>query len=171
MRGAIFQSLRLRPLRPVSIRAPLAGRDDGAIMQKPVRYEFQSARPLRGAIRWLPTSGSSRTSFNPRAPCGARFVEFHELAFQILFQSARPLRGAIVFPLDYKLTITQFQSARPLRGAMKYPRTSEWDSFVSIRAPLAGRDPSGIRPSLFWSGFNPRAPCGARCQRDQGEQG
>jgi len=175
------QAHRLQQL--VSIRAPRAGRDissttigscvtrfnpraprgarqdlvDAAFAE----LEFQSARPARGATaqseqhlapagvsirapragRDPPRTPSARaaTCFNPRAPRGAR---------QELAQDGAELQ--------------EFQSARPARGATFVLGRVRWIGQVSIRAPRAGRDLSASPANGTISGFNPRAPRGAR---------
>ena len=161
----------LAKLTPVSIHAPLAGRDS----------------PLRA-------TRSSRTGFNPRAPCGARLwcgartatpgkVSIHaplagrDLAAWLQhvqeenvsihaplagrdsparrraggmwrFQSTRPLRGATA-PLPCPSPIQRaFQSTRPLRGATLRQICGVQIVAVSIHAPLAGRDAD--RQGLLW---------------------
>jgi len=78
-------------------------------------------------------------SFNPRAPHGARLVEFWQILAGDVFQSTRPARGAT-------LTI----------------RLSILFILVSIHAPRAGRDSARFESVGSSIGFNPRAPRGAR---------
>ena len=126
----------------------------------------------------------TNVSFNPRAPCGARL---HLLEMQLAeceFQSTRPMRGAtsltFLFPpylicfnprapcgarhfADATLiTILMFQSTRPMRGATPINPFPKSLYNVSIHAPHSGRDASSPTPCGSFSGFNPRAPCGAR---------
>ena len=124
---------------PISIHAPLAGRDHGVLPQS-------KAYP----------------DFNPRAPCGARLFPCYHLIGMSIFQSTRPLRGAtrLMAPLDrpldisihaplagrddfahvYRIPGTVFQSTRPLRGATTTLLVRAFLSLISIHAPLAGRD-------------------------------
>ena len=78
---------------------------------------FQSTRPLRGATsaRWR--RKRPRKHFNPRAPCGARPTFLASHRWLIPFQSTRPLRGA---------TMTLGEGKKKV--------------YISIHAPLAGRD-------------------------------
>ena len=55
-----------------------------------------------------------------------------------------------------------FQSTRPLRGATASINTAFLFVFISIHAPLAGRDRRCPRSKFYQHYFNPRAPCGAR---------
>ena len=77
--------------------------------------------------------------FNPCAPCGARHAYDGDPNEPVVFQSTRPMRGATGVRL------------RALRGV-----------WVSIHAPHAGRDMVYIPKFTVPTGFNPRAPCGAR---------
>ena len=183
LRGATDPPHRGGGPKPISIHAPLAGRDDPLDLDPIKQSEFQSTRPLRGATK--------ASYFNQR---------YEE------FQSTRPLRGATVLPglvSDYIIisihaplagrdppgtpgvwrcpdfnprapcgarrlsTIrssgtARFQSTRPLRGATLGYTVSSAFSIISIHAPLAGRDRNPSGPGRCSRYFNPRAPCGAR---------
>ena len=100
----------------ISIHAPRAGRDWGAVRARCVTCSFQSTRPVRGATRPLddllngdaisihaPRAGrdhplawdqGGRPYFNPRAPCGARLTGYNWREAFWTFQSTRPVRGA-----------------------------------------------------------------------------
>ena len=101
--------------------------------------------------------------FNPRAPCGARLnhlppflsgflISIHAplagrdlflelgLVSRATFQSTRPLRGATQRLSTQKRYQTIFQSTRPLRGATLKDRLIDGMTYISIHAPLAGRD-------------------------------
>ena len=78
-------------------------------------------------------------SFNPRAPGGARYGCARLRCRARMFQSTRPRRGAIVPQSE----VEAFQT-------------------VSIHAPPEGRDPWDPGFRLDSTGFNPRAPGGAR---------
>ena len=115
-RGATLVSAAALRLSCVSIHAPRAGRD-----------------------LVIETTQVSPTSFNPRAPRGARLLSLETNLEELLFQSTRPARGA----------------------------TSQWTTGgiyqrVSIHAPRAGRDPTRPGSLRRSAGFNPRAPRGAR---------
>ena len=126
-------------IKVVSIHAPHAGRDMLCKGELEIQHEFQSTRPMRGATNGVvlnaedkefqstrPMRGATclpavRTfllsSFNPRAPCGARRCA---------------LRGSLLGG--------GFQSTRPMRGATADPRPAHQLTDVSIHAPHAGRD-------------------------------
>ena len=55
-----------------------------------------------------------------------------------------------------------FQSTRPARGATDHDFEGVRRAVVSIHAPRAGRDASPFAAWTSRSGFNPRAPRGAR---------
>ena len=79
------------------------------------------------------------SNFNPRAPCGARPL-------------CRPIG---IHPAG-------FQSTRPLRGATCGNFLVSGYLYISIHAPLAGRDAIQYIEIFLVTYFNPRAPCGAR---------
>ena len=58
-----------------------------------------------------------------------------------------------------------FQSTRPLRGATCSAFSISVCPWISIHAPLAGRDPFPYSLTVKCGHFNPRAPCGARRRR------
>ena len=60
------------------------------------------------------------------------------------------------------LNAIEFQSTRPLRGATKGKQYQENTDYISIHAPLAGRDTVAHFGLVIQCHFNPRAPCGAR---------
>ena len=125
----------------VSIHAPHAGRDvDGN------------------------ASDAGYSSFNPRAPCGARpALPFPRRPYRV-FQSTRPMRGA-TNAATVLLDGYEFQSTRPVRGATAVVRVFLRAGIVSIHAPRAGRDTMPRIKSSMMRSFNPRAPCGARPDR------
>ena len=93
MRGATLKPLRCLSVFRVSIHAPRVGRD------------LWTARPRR----WT-------SSFNPRAPCGARQLAHIAIDGRDKFQSTRPVRGVTV-PFSVTSVSVSFQSTRPVRGA------------------------------------------------------
>ena len=78
-----------------------------------------------------------------------------------MFQSTRPVRGATARLVGEHLG-DMFQSTRPVRGATAAVRAPHVPLPVSIHAPRAGRDKGGMGVYIYYVGFNPRAPCGAR---------
>ena len=99
---------------------------------------FQSTRPMRGATRSRGVCCPASGCFNPRAPYGAR-------------------RSIWIRRTTSNVSIHAPHAGRDL---MDMPQLNAMR--VSIHAPHAGRDLR--QPPKQWgkSGFNPRAPCGAR---------
>ena len=87
----------------------------------------------------LPECKECPENFNPRAPRGARHFANVERKIDSVFQSTRPSRGA---------------TAKAREIADRY--------YISIHAPLAGRDSCSSNCLFISSYFNPRAPRGAR---------
>ena len=81
----------------VSIHAPRTGRDEPSACWSHC-MAFQSTRPARGATRKFRASPSTRISFNPRAPHGARQPTDWANCLPPEFQSTRPARGATGIP-------------------------------------------------------------------------
>ena len=157
----------LRPLfRGISIHAPRAGRDF-----------LRLSRGLSGG------------NFNPRAPCGARPLDFLRCFDLVVFQSTRPVRGATgielrvgqdvdisihapragrdLLPLRHLDHDAGFQSTRPVRGATSIAHDRLARHWISIHAPRAGRDAVRRTRLCPRRHFNPRAPCGARLKKLQ----
>ena len=149
----------------ISTHAPLAGRDWQLCDVFLTPKTFQPTRPLRGATNFpfllrfdhristhAPLAGrdlpriaqeARGADFNPRAPCGARLLDFLREDDKGDFNPRAPC-GARLPCLAEHL---------PLRA-------------ISTHAPLAGRDwiiSRIIRTTTM--NFNPRAPCGARRHR------
>ena len=80
----------LLSVMPISIHAPLAGRDSPAIC-----------------------TPSPRADFNPRAPCGARQLLLSQQVDHPEFQSTRPLRGATGASHGWKHRYPHFNPRAP----------------------------------------------------------
>ena len=127
---------------------------------------------------------SRPTSFNPRAPHGARLYEYLMMAVVTPFQSTRPARGATASQTTLIVARIGFNPRAP-HGARQVamqkalpdlgfnPRAphgarhpSRQDGHhgqrVSIHAPRTGRDARLWTSPAISGGFNPRAPHGAR---------
>ena len=77
--------------------------------------------------------------FNPRAPCGARQGGYVMVKRTYKFQSTRPLRGATGWNADvYMIDFISIHA--PLAGRDRQPVTNQQIKLISIHAPLAGRD-------------------------------
>ena len=127
----------------VSIHAPRTGRDRQGRKIMSLRIEFQSTRPVRGATLFSTKISGPCTSFNPRAPYGARhyhlsitsptYVSIHaprtgrdrnstgKRGKNGCFNprapyGARPTRSTVI------CCPKAFQSTRPVRGATNADR-------------------------------------------------
>ena len=122
----------------ISIHAPLAGCDFPPLFSARCPAHFNPRTPcgVRLGVRKIV---HRLKNFNPRTPCGAR--------------PAFPQRAG---------TGRSFQSTRPLRGATSKLTSGSPFFFISIHAPLAGRDHCVRCSRQARNDFNPRAPCGAR---------
>ncbi len=122
----------------VSIHAPRAGRDLGRIRNyRPRNVSIHAPR----AGRDTPRTGArlGRTSFNPRAPRGARPSPRN---FPLRHRSFNPRAPRGARHNKYKLIRRHlvFQSTRPARGATAATGDAVSPTWVSIHAPRAGRD-------------------------------
>ena len=121
----------------ISIHAPLAGRDWRYVHLAQARVVFQSTRPLRGATLRPFQRCLLLPYFNPRAPCGARHKRATDGTANVQFQSTRPLRGATFIVSLYAIIIS-FQSTRPLRGATRYVHFTQTGCVFQSTRPLRG---------------------------------
>ena len=106
--------------------------------------DFNPRAPC-GARRILCGRMPTLWNFNPRAPCGARLG--HQYLFLQIFKISThaPLAGRDLRRLRARLTALD----------------------ISTHAPLAGRDRKRLLKSCLGRNFNPRAPCGARRERQR----
>ena len=161
MWGATFDRQVGRLRIPISIHAPLVGRDAGVYVYGDRRGEISIHAPLvgRDLIRLrdcllcaisihAPLVGRDPAAsrlpvcsayFNPRAPCGARPMMNMLLVLIVLFQSTRPLWGATVALLDSPVFFTISIHA-PLVGRDNGNEADGRCRSISIHAPLVGRD-------------------------------
>ena len=138
MRGATNHWKEFNGENTISIHAPHAGRDFRA---KPSCLEplISIHAPHAGRDFAVLLRDFCSPYFNPRAPCGARLIQFPLTGLLRLFQSTRPMRGATL-RLRQHGGKPIFQSTRPMRGA----------TAMRTHGMTCGAN------------FNPRAPCGAR---------
>ena len=120
---------------------------------------FQSTRPARGATRPGRPQGSAGGFQSTRPARGATY-SLIPCATTDAFQSTRPARGATSVPVDGTWALG-FNPRAP-RGARRTDLVLSCHRGVSIHAPRAGRDPSGLCHVPRYPSFNPRAPRGAR---------
>ena len=127
----------LRP-RAVSIHAPRTGRDGHLPRYQGACHQFQSTRPARGATK-------AKRDYRPH-----RGVSIHA-----------PRTGRDLF-LDASCTLTIVSIHAPRTGRDPRRRGLEHHPRVSIHAPRTGRDITTAASRASATGFNPRAPHGAR---------
>ena len=139
LRGATASLRPLRPLRHISIHAPLAGCDGVISFQAAKHAAFQSTHPLRGATK-IPTLF--------RVP--------------MKFQSTHPLRGATGGGIFCFRRRGHFNPRTPC-GVRHSASMSKW-----CCVHFNPRTPCGVRPGASGTCrlpsryFNPRTPCGVR---------
>ena len=161
LRGATGRRLIAGSVDCISIHAPLAGRDGLGTCSPGSISQFQSTRPLRGATSLraasqlrshisihAPLAGRDAVPpvctgplgyFNPRAPCGARRRGVRPSPGGWYFNPRAPC-GARQLVQSKILLRGIFQSTRPLRGATIGSVQNTITGYISIHAPLAGRD-------------------------------
>ena len=151
----------------ISIHAPHTGRDLGYGLQVRDGKLFQSTRPIRGATSVYEKGAQFKTisthaphtgrdprrrrrwdrgsDFNPRAPYGARRVQYPiTIQQQDLFQSTRPIRGATPFLCVVRLPRLYFNPRAPY-GARLFKRLFVAKVYkISIHAPHTGRDHKAV---------------------------
>ena len=167
LRGATRLRAYYAATFPISIHAPLAGRDvifTGLLVPM---NRFQSTRPLRGATRGCAEMDCSTVisihaplagrdcevtefieipcDFHPRAPCGARLSK-GVLTMEIkIFQSTRPLRGATAMQRRNNSLFWNFNPRAPCGARRSSVPAFTASAMISIHAPLAGRDWLAVR--------------------------
>ena len=186
LRGATASLRPLRPLRHISIHAPLAGCDGVISFQAAKHAAFQSTHPLRGATALRAGRGlhAGISIHAPLAGCdegkpparpkggisihaplaGCDSIGLCTLFAICQFQSTHPLRGATT-PRCTTGFASTFQSTHPLRGATLSTFSVFQHSRISIHAPLAGCDLAAEAAGRDPGDFNPRTPCGVRQRR------
>ena len=136
MRGATTRAPLPLQACHVSIHAPHAGRDDRLSSTR--REEKVSIHAPHAGRDLLSTIyGSGLSSFNPRAPCGARHWSGIPLLFWSMFQSTRPMRGATNGE-SLIATLAMFQSTRPMRGATSRRSTNTITAVFQSTRPMRG---------------------------------
>ena len=123
----------------ISIHAPLAGRDAPASQStSAARISIHAPLAGRDCNSW--NQLFSKLDFNPRAPCGARLNAVY--------------MGWLFF--------CHFNPRAPCGARLGESAGNLKLSYISIHAPLAGRDFQLLQIFPILLHFNPRAPCGAR---------
>ena len=144
----------------VSIHAPHAGRD--VVVLCNVRPPCVSIHaPHAGRDQQLQLAEYTAAGFNPRAPCWARLLYLveHPQADHVSIHAPHAGRDA-TFAAQAILQRVSIHAPHAGRdtGHLRHRRQQG----VSIHAPRAGRDWQRLQKVWLQSGFNPRAPCGAR---------
>ena len=80
----------------------------------------------------------------------------------MVFQSTRPLWGATEKEPAEPLHILHFNPRAPCGARPCSYRMCSRRAWISIHAPLVGRDYPSVFQNACRTNFNPRAPCGAR---------
>ena len=118
-----------------SIQAPRVGRDYVSPIRTACQKRFQSTRPVWGATGSIPPGEHNRcvsihaprvgrdtlspptpkrsTSFNPRAPCGARLDISIDDTAVLEFQSTRPVWGATGQEVGWRNASSRFNPRAP----------------------------------------------------------
>ena len=118
-------------------RAPRGARRDFAQPALPI-YEFQSTRPARGATQAEARSAPiERVSIH--APRAGRDEKISKRASPTTSFNPRAPRGARQYRERFATLPCEFQSTRPARGATAYCQFRIGHRLVSIHAPRAGR--------------------------------
>ena len=144
--GARLQvQILIRTDKIISIHAPHTGRDWLMVPGILYTWEFQSTRPIRGATEDSIGDRKGILDFNPRAPYGARRVQYPiTIQQQDLFQSTRPIRGATPFLCVVRLPRLYFNPRAPY-GARLFKRLFVAKVYkISIHAPHTGRDHKAV---------------------------
>ena len=140
LRGATRISTASPTAIPISILAPLAGRDMAAGLNPVLSAIFQSSRPLRGATPRRRAPGPGSRHFNPRAPCGARRCTSPGSPQAQRISILAPLAGRDARPGNRPSCQPDFNPRAPC-GARQHPPDGPVQLHgISILAPLAGRD-------------------------------
>ncbi len=149
-----------RQFRRVSIHAPRAGRDEMPLSVRK-RGQVSIHAPRAGRDTRGYTTDAGRSSFNPRAPRGARQYRNAAEGVPTCFNPRAP-RGARLHSSCRHITPHAVSIHAPRAGRDLQRDTPPEYKAVSIHAPRAGRDRARGHDERGMDGFNPRAPRGAR---------
>ena len=141
-------------------RPPRGGRRNYPL-KKPVRLQFQSTPPARGATRTSYSSTAFRIISIHAPREGGDLAGHLQAVFVCLFQSTPPARGATSRSMVWP-TVVLFQSTPPARGATAVsPVPSARVKFQST-PPARGATAHILRSRCPTAHFNPRPPRGGR---------
>ena len=163
--GATHVDGRARASRPVSIHAPRAGRDDVRVDDQRAEAEVSIHAPRAGRDDGAHSIRTAKSSFNPRAPCGARRL-VERFAQRLDGFNPRAPCGARPVRLGRRVEGELVSIHAPRAGRDSPSRTTRCSTICfNPRAPCGARRPPCMRPRRRRRRFNPRAPCGARLRR------
>ena len=177
----------------ISIHVPREGHDATAFISLLLIALFQSTCPARGTTSCRCSRSFTRRDFNPRAPRGARLEAVKDIerkawisihvpreghddsvrpsrSHRCAFQSTCPARGTTRH-FSLRCTPAEFQSTCPARGTTVSQQERGLPQAISIHVPREGHDRRGRDVPGAQPHFNPRAPRGARLQKDVGGEG
>ena len=141
VRGATAYVFHPRLDHCISIHAPLAGCDGGAVACG-AGGAISIHAPLAGCDTKMTCSYSHSTYFNPRTPCGVRLCGRGASRAAGLISIHAPLAGCDRAGIRQTSKTIQFQSTHPLRGA-----TRQLAPHPARRRDFNPRTPCGVRPS------------------------
>ena len=125
---------------PISIHAPLAGRDEAGVYPLYARRDDFNPRTPCGVRRAYDGSGAPTDVFQSTHPLRGATKPGQDALPGVGFQSTHPLRGATVGKETCISSPRSFQSTHPLRGATAAYAGYVRPRRISIHAPLAGCD-------------------------------
>ena len=141
----------------ISTHAPLAGRDVTTLPFL-TRRKISTHAPLAGRDRNKCEFVELHINFNPRAPCGARQIDYWTGCQAVIFQPTRPLRGATFLACAIS-SGRSISTHAPLAGRDNgYLRLLLTVENISTHAPLAGRDRSYTIKDVQEFLFQPTRP-------------
>ena len=118
---------------------------------------FQPTRPLRGATIYFSRNLTTKSNFNPRAPCGARpAFPIARLAAQAISTHA-PLAGRDLMVWPTAAAVRHFNPRAPC-GARPSTFKTIFSARISTHAPLAGRDSGVLLHLNKCTAFQPTRP-------------
>ena len=143
LRGATDFSPMLFRMAPISIHAPLAGRDTPNTGDPEHHVQFQSTRPLRGATFPYWARHRAFNTFQSTRPLRGATIATTRTAARLNISIHAPLAGRDIVLISAFLMLSQISIHAPLAGRDQLARLFTPEQMISIHAPLAGRDCRG----------------------------
>ncbi len=147
----------------ISIHAPHAGCDGGALRLAVLFVRFQSTHPMRGATTSMDTTRFEWTYFNPRTPCGVRLRRSLNHRSKAYFNPRTPC-GVRRFATWLAASTARISIHAPHAGCdVKHTKQTyqKLERFQSTH-PMRGATLSRLAHRVSAADFNPRTPCGVR---------